>query len=508
MFDLLYCFIGLQLTVARILRKTKIFFELFNLKSTPMTENTPVDIDTLVRASPCWFAYIASRGRWRPARHLLKLEDALLEASAGGKRRLIVNMPPRHGKSEFISKFFPAWFLSRNPEKRIILTSYETSFAQSHGRQVRRLISEYGSQYFGVYLSDDKKAAGEFTLAGSAGSMICTGAGGAITGRGADLLIIDDPVKNDAEAGSPTYRDSVYEWFRATAFTRLEPGGMLVLLMTRWHEDDLAGRLLRDEPDKYRLLNFPAFAEEGDELNRKPGEPLWPERYNRDMLKEIRQTLGEYSFSALYMQKPAPASGGIFKRKHCRYFDEQPGHYVLEDGRSVLKSGVLVTAACDLAVTVGAKSDYTVLIVGGTTRDGDLLILDIIREKIEGAGHLDMLRRVYSRHRPALIGIEAVQYQISLVQAAAAEGLPVKKLVPFGDKLARALPAAAKMEAGKVFFRRNAPWLGELLDELLKFPNARRDDQVDAFAYLCDICMPVGKVMPKAAKRRKSGIFE
>ncbi len=450
--------------------------------------------------SPARFAHEISYEFWQPAKHLLLLENYLLEMLNGENKRLIVSMPPRHGKSEFISKYFPAWYLGNNPDHRIILTSYESQFATQWGRQVQALMKEeFYKKIFPIELSKKRAASGDFIIENHKGGMYCCGTGGAVTGRGANLLIIDDPVKNDEEAHSTTYRDKVYDWFRSTAFTRLEPNGGVILLMTRWHHDDLAGRLIRDEPGKWTHLKLPAIAEENDPLGRNYGQALWEERFGLDALKEIRETAGEYWFSALYQQRPSISSGGIFKRQNFLFFDEEPQFY--RTGEKLLPKTMLKKfATIDLATTTNESSDYTVCIIFGISPENDILILDVIREKIEGANHLSWIKQIFSQYQPLQIGIEAVQYQISLVQMAQNEGLPVKQLKADKDKLSRALPIAAKVEAGKVFFRRNAHWLGDFIAELIQFPNAKHDDQVDAFAYIEEFTMLSSSLLPFGKK--------
>ncbi len=467
-------------------------------------------LGALCGATPAWFAFTSSTGKWLPARHLLLLEEYILKAVSSRSGRLIINLPPRHGKSEFMSKFLPTWFLGTFPDKRVILTSYESSFAQSFGRSVMGLLKD-SYDVFGEKIEKNHGSVSDFGLEGRRGGMYSIGAGGAITGKGADLLIIDDPVKNDAEAMSQTYRDNVYEWFKATAFTRIEPGGTVILIMTRWHEDDLAGRLLKDEPDKWTLLNMPAIAEENDILGRAPGEALWAERYDLEKLQEIRDTIGTFWFSSLYQQRPYIEKGGIFKNDDFQYFDDFEEYVEYECmGKQIQvpRSRLIILASADLAVTVTEQADYTVFVICGVAADNSIFIFDIIREKIEGASHIKYLRNIYKRYKPALIGIEAVQYQLSLVQQAQAEGLPVKALRADKDKISRALPLAAKMEAGKVYLKRNAEYLNALIDELLKFPNGKHDDQVDALAYLAEMTTSVSKVRPESAGRKKNHLSD
>jgi hypothetical protein len=256
---------------------------------------------------------------WLSPRHVQLVDRILVDAAAGrlkdrGYAGIIISEPPRHGKSTHCSHWFPAWFLGRYPQKNVILTSYEADFAASWGRKVRDTLQEHGKREFGVTVRADSSSASRWeTTAG--GGMITAGAGGAITGRGAHLLVIDDPVKNAEEAASMTIRDSVWDWYLTTARTRVEPGGFQVIIMTRWHPDDLVGRLLKqmqEDPkaDRFAVVDLPALAEGDDPLGRAPGEPLWPERYDAEELERIKATLGTRAWSSLYQQRPVDAPEG------------------------------------------------------------------------------------------------------------------------------------------------------------------------------------------------------
>ena len=279
-----------------------------------------------IPSSPAEFAVYASKGRWKFARHLVMLNDKLLALARGEIKRLVVLMPPRHGKSEFTSKYFPAWFLGINPDKHVILTSYEATFAASWGRKTRDLLVDYGD-LFGVRIRDDVSSARDWSITGHDGGMITAGAGGPITGRGGDLLVIDDPVKNEEEARSTLMKDKIWDWWHSTAYTRLEPGGVVVLMMTRWAVDDLAGRMLADMNDggePWEVLCLPALAETNDPLGRFDGEALWPERFDETQLRKIRRTVGEQVWLSLYQQRPAAEEGGMFK---ANYFLRDDGTF-------------------------------------------------------------------------------------------------------------------------------------------------------------------------------------
>ncbi|MDQ1266192.1 MAG: Terminase protein, partial [Bacteroidota bacterium] len=396
------------------------------------------------------------------------------------------------------------------------------------GKKVRDIIAVYGKDCFGIELDHKSKAAAEFGIEGHSGGMFCTGAGGSLTGRGAELFIIDDPIKNNSEANSPVIRDKIWEWFKATVFTRLEKDGAMIVIMTRWHEDDLCGRINNNDniitpdivdnskcllPDlkhknDWLLLSLPAIAETGDLLGRQPGEPLWKQRFPLNKLLDIKNTIGIYWFSALYQQKPSADGKEIFKRRCFKYFTEDPNFYYLEKTGEltipVFKSTCNNYATVDLAVSLKETADYTAIIIFAVTEKHDILILEVIRERFEGAEHLNLIRQIHSRFQTKVIGIESVQYQLNLVQNGLHAGLPVKALKPGrNDKLSRALPMQARLDSGTVYFKRDSHWLWEFEDELLKFPNAAHDDQVDAFSYIAELIQPISGSLPVGSGIRK-----
>ena len=433
---------------------------------------------------PAGLARYATQGRWVLAPHLEVLNRKLVDLAAGRIRRLLVTMPPRHGKSELCSVYLPAWYLGNYPERRIILASYESDFAASWGRRVRDVLEQHG-HLFEVSLRADSAAAYRWDLDGYAGGMIAVGVGGAATGRGADLFIIDDPVKSPEEAQSQTMSRRIWDWYRGVARTRLEPGGAVLLIMTRWSEDDLAGRLLADpDGEAWEVLNLPAIAEDNDPIGRVPGEALWPERFPLSELQATRKAVGSYLWSVLYQGRPAPLDGNVFRRPWFRYWTPMGDSYQLEpDSRVIPANSCRRFITVDLAVSEKQSADYTVAAVWAVTNNQDLLLLDRIRKRIPGPDQIPLLRRLYDQWAPDTIGIEAVAYQLSIIQHARRDGLPVKELKPDRDKVSRALVAAARLEGGTVYWPATAPWLDEWENELLLFPNSRHDDQVDTLAY-------------------------
>lgn len=467
---------------------------------------TKSDLWHLAACSPAWLATSISKKQWIFAPHLQLIDRYIMEAVRKGSTKIMINMPPRHGKSEFISKYLPFWYLGNYPDNRIILASYGGEFASSWGKKVKEMIEMYGNLIFGIGIDKSLRSSHNFKIKDHSGSMNCIGALGQITGKGADLMIIDDPVKNDAEANSSVYRDNIWQWFTTTAYTRLEPKGILIIVMTRWHEDDLCGRVIRKEGKRFKKnwihLELPAIADEKDRIGREKGESLWPERYSKEKLEDIRKTMGNYWFAALYQQRPAPQDGAVFNSKYFKYFDIMDGIYDLKESK-VAAGKCPIYAVIDLAVTVNERSDYTVIMVFAVTPQSEILLLDLIRQRIEGAEHLNLVKHIYQKWRPISIGIESVQYQIALVQSARREGIPVKELKPDKDKLSRALAIAARMEAGLVYFKDGSPWLEDLERELLNFPNSGHDDQVDAFAYTVYMISNVSRTLPSGIKNNK-----
>ena len=427
------------------------------------------------------------------APHIELINREIVEAIAAAKQRrsaspqiLLVALPPRHGKSTLISHLTPAWYLGIFPERQVMLTSYEADFAAGWGTRVRDTLAEHGSSLFGVGIDRSKRAAARWRLEQSGGGMISAGVGGAITGRGAHLLIIDDPVKNAEAAMSERIRERHWEWWLATARSRLEPGALVIVLMTRWHDGDLGGRMLAESAnggDPVREIRLPALAEEADPMGREKGEALWPARYSVEYHENTRKTIGPYWFSAMYQGRPSPDEGGIFDRRDFRHFELRDGlaRLQLPDGGTKEIDPDYCTKATyvDLAVSEKQTADYTVALQVWVTQDGELLICEVIRKRIPGPAQAEFLAENYI----GTLKVEAIGYQTALIQALRERGLPVERVYPDKDKVTRASAAGALYKAGKIYHRRDAAWLHDFEAELLGFPAAEHDDQADALAY-------------------------
>lgn len=420
---------------------------------------------------PAWFAGAASGGKWLCPPHLLYASRALDRIRRGECKRLMIFMPPRHGKSELVSKHFPAFLLRENPTRRVILCSYEAEFAAFWGERAKESWFAGGEAFQASTLLRSSRSNWWVTPEG--GYMATAGVGGAITGKGMDVGIIDDPVKNAADAYSATQRENVWNWYLSTFATRLEPGGAIILMMTRWHHDDLAGRLLRNQPGEWEVIRFPAIAIEADVLGRKPGDALWPARYNADALATIRESSVRW-WNALYQQTPLEAEGAVASREWFGVVDSIP------QGASEW------VRAWDLAATVSNKADYLVGLKMAKV-GGRYYIADVDRSRTAPADVIPRISRVAAQDGK---GVTVLAEQegggsgkiVSSHIAAALAGYRVEAIRPNGDKVFRALPFLDQAKAGNVFILRG-PWNDAFLAELDTFPAGEHDDQVDPAAY-------------------------
>lgn len=406
--------------------------------------------------------------KYRAPPHLQKLNKCLLKLSRGDIKRLMVFMPPRHGKSELCSKYFPAWYLGTHPDDRVILASYGADFAAIWGSKVRDLLRD-SEGLFGVSVDINSGARNRWDIQGCKGGMYTAGVGGSLTGKGAEVLIIDDPVKNAEQANSPTYRERAKEWYRSTAYTRLTSSGKVIFIQTRWHEDDLGGWLLNNNNDDWTVLSFPAIAEEEDVLGRVSGDALWPGLWPLKSLKERESVLGEYWFSALYQQRPQPAEGGILKRQWLKYHD------------NINRNFKGIYTGWDLAISTKETADYTASCTIGVDYNNDIYVLDWTRDRLLFPEQLKMVNRMYDRWNPLVIGVESTAYQAALPQAILAKRLlPIRNVKPVRDKVTRITGTFTAFEQGKVFLPPDHPLLGDFESEFVTFPSARHDDLLDA----------------------------
>ena len=384
----------------------------------------------------------------------------------------MILMPPGSAKSTYASVIFPAWWFSQHPHSSIISASHSLGLATHFSRRVRGLILEK-QHYLGFSISNQQRAIETWTTSGG-GDYLSVGVRGAITGRRADLVIIDDPVKSQADAESPRQRDHIWEWFKSDVTTRLKPGGRVVLIMTRWHPEDLGGQLLERLAAEWRVVRLPALAEPDDPLGRPTGTPLWPEWEDREALLRKRELIGERAWSALFQQNPLPSGGRLFSIERIAVVEPSstPDHMV---------------RAWDLAATVitGTNDpDWTVGIKMRRDGTGRYTILDVVR--IRGTPHqVEELIVTTAQKDGAKVTVaipedpgQAGKSQISYLTRQLA-GYHVIASRETGSKATRAMPLASQVEAGNVSIARG-DWNQTLLDEMRDFPWGKKDDQVDA----------------------------
>lgn len=413
-----------------------------------------------------WLAKTEPRWKWNKPfqKHLLDALDAFIKS---GSRRLMIFMPPRHGKSEMVTVRYSAWRLEKDPKLNIIVGSYNQKLANRFSRQIRRIVGER------VPLAKDRNAAAEWETS-MGGGVRAVGVGAGVTGFGADLVMIDDPVKGRSHAESKAIRDNTWEWYTDDLYTRLEPKGAVVLIQTRWHEDDLAGRLIKgmqNGGDQWDIVKLPAIAEDDDPLGRQTGKALWPERYDLKRLEQIKQQQGSYSFNALYQQRPVSREGNVFKREW------------FENIVSRAPQGLAWARGYDLAVSTRSSADYTASFRCAFDREGNLYIADGFRRRIE---YPEQRRYVIERVRSednTVHGIEKALHGQALVQDlrkdATLRGRSIQAIAVDNDKFTRALAWAALAEEGKVRLVQGT-WIDAFVDEICAFPDGQHDDQVDA----------------------------
>jgi len=406
--------------------------------------------------------------------HIQALANDLEAIERGELRRLIVVMPPRHGKSELVSVRFPCWYMGRNPVEAIVQAGYAESIALTHSRRSRDIFVSpqqnvlfpevrYRPEKVGQgNIIPEKQAAHEWgTIQG--GSYYAVGIGGGLTGRGFNIGIIDDPVKDDEEASSKTIRDKVWEWYSKVFRTRAEPNSAIIVVMTRWHQDDLVGRLLEEAKnfpasDQWKILHFPAI---------KDDQALWPERFPLSELNKLRATPSAIrSFEALYQGNPTVAEGQIFKQEWWRYYKHLP------------KIDRLIHS-WDTAFKDKTQNDFSVCTVWGETANGYYLV-DMWRGKVEFPELKIMAETIYNRDHPIAVLVEDAASGQSLIQAIQRDTrMPILPIKVDKNKVARANAVTPLIESGNVYLPEDATWLFDYIEELSGFPNATHDDQVD-----------------------------
>lgn len=426
-----------------------------------LARRTPTKTPNQVADFSEWLTSVSPNYNWT-WRWIVYVQSQLERFTRGEFNRLMLFVPPQHGKSSLVTERYPAWRIERDPSLRVIIGAYNSTHAERFGRQIRRIVQGR------VELSAERCAAGDWeTYCG--GGCRSVGVGAGVTGRSADLVIIDDPVRGREEAESPAYRNRVWEWYTDDVYTRLQPGGQVILIQTRWHEDDLAGRILASEDGpSWTLISLPAEAEENDPLGRAPGEPLCPERFDAAALADRKRVLGSYSYAALYQQRPAPAEGALIKQAWLRFYDVPPDQF-----DTVIQSW-------DMAFKAEVDSSYVVGQVWGR-RGADCYLIDQVRARLDFPATIRAVCALSARYPEAKVKlVEDDANGPAVIQTLRGQ---VPGLVPVratASKLARAAAISWLFEAGNVWLPRSAPWIDDYVAEICTFPSAANDDQMDA----------------------------
>jgi predicted phage terminase large subunit-like protein len=403
------------------------------------------------------------------------MADAFERVANGELKRLIINMPPRHTKSEFASFLLPAWFLGKFPHKKIIQTAHTAELATGFGRKVRNLVSSENYQkVFDTKLSSDSKAAGRWNT-NMGGDYFAIGVGGAVTGKGADLLIIDDPhSEQEAKQANPAVFDGVYEWFTSGPRQRLQPGGAIIIVMTRWSKRDLTGQILKnsdkDGVDQWEVIDFPAIMPNGN--------PLWPGFWSKTALEALKAELPVSKWEAQYQQNPTSEEGAIIKREHWMIWDKKHPpecEYIIQ--------------SWDTAFEKNNRADYSACTTWGVfqhpNKNGDLkaniILLDAFKERMEFPDLKRKALEIYKEYEPDTLIVEKRAAGAPLIYEMRKMGIPVAEYTPGkgNDKISRVNAISALFESSMVWCPETR-WAEEVMDELASFPNGDHDDLVDS----------------------------
>ncbi len=429
------------------------------------------DLAAAAGASPASLAIHYSRGTWRPLQHLMKLNEKLLDLATGKIRRLIVTCPPRAGKSELGSHWLPVYLTGTLPNFRTVVTSYEASLATSWALRARRTFAEIAPSLWSLGLDKERNRQNEWSATNGSSVFAC-GAGGPLTGRGADVAIVDDPHANAEEASSVTMRDKVHEWFAKVLLTRLQQGGRVLVLATRWNRDDLTGRLLQG-PEKWEQLLIPAL----DERDYSYAEEL----FTTEQLRRTRAEVGSHVWQTMFQGDPVSKDAAFFRPENFPIVDAAP-------------EKLLKVRGWDLAAS--SHGDYTCGALLGRWKDR-YIILDCVRGQWP-PGHRDEkilevvkrdgreVRQVFEL-QPSAAGLTEAEYMRQVFSGFRIEHVPAR-----GPKLLRAQPVAGYSESKRISILRASSWNKNLLDELEAFPGGRHDDQIDALAHSFNALMKSG----------------
>jgi predicted phage terminase large subunit-like protein len=453
----------------------------------------------------------AKKSLYRAAKHHRAIAAALEEVEKGNYKRLIITAPPRHGKTELISKLFMSWYCGRNPQNSVIFGTYNEKYATDIGRAVRAYIQHpvYNQIFPDVTLREGSEAADRLQTE-QGGLLAFVGRGGTTTGRGGHLLVIDDPIKDRKEADSATIREDLWTWFTQVIKTRMmDKDARILIVQTRWHEDDLIGRLTDPTNDQYdpeeakqwKIIDLPALAMETDALGRQVGDPLWPERFDEKFLLD-QQRGDPRGFSALYQGRPTPPDGALIKSEYFRTYKP-----------SDLPDNLRYYIASDHALSTKTNADKTCMIPVGIDENDNIYVLsNVVWGHYTADKAVEKMLELMRQYKPLVWWAEKTHISKSigpfLRKRMREENVycAIHEMTPLADKVARAQSLVGRMANHKVFFPERSVWWPAARDELLKFPNGQHDDFVDTMAWIgLGLLLQVGARPKKAVNVNDKG---
>lgn len=416
-----------------------------------------------------------NRPEYVPWTHHKILCDALMKVYTGKIRRLIVNMPPGHAKSEYVSRYFPPWYLGHRPNEYMILASYGQDLANDFGRDVRNIINDdsFPFMFPDLQIRQDSRSAKRWHTT-RRGGYYAVGVGSALTGRRGNGAIIDDPFKDHKDAMSKLKRKTVRDWFQYVLLTRLYQDAWVILTQTRWHEDDLTGWLMKEYPDDWTVINLPAIATKADITGRKIGEALWEPKFGIKFLTQLKKDIGPRAFEALYQQNPSMEEGNIFLRKNWKFYSEATLPIKFQE----------ILISMDTNVEEGADNDETAIAVLGK-KGADYYLLDMVHAVMGFNSQIASLQQVSGNWKMAfkkLIEKKANGPAIQNLLKSKMSGMVMVE--PQGSKVERAWAVEPLHIAGNLYVpsdKAKHPWVDEFIEQMALFPNADHDDMVDAF---------------------------
>lgn len=453
--------------------------------------------------------------RYIYGRHILILCQYLERVASGEIKRLLISMPPQHGKSNAVTANFPSWYLGKFPDRGVMITAYGADLAGDFSRQNRENVREYGEEIFGIQLSAEKQGVYRWELKGCQGKLTATGVGGPITGRGASLIIVDDPIKNHDDASSQVYKARLYDWYKTTLRTRLSPTGAIIVIQTRWCDDDLIGQLLIDAGNKdgeqWFTLNMPAEATGTEDettqklFQRKQGDPLWPEVFDKATLKATRMALGTYAWESLYQQNPVPYKDILFKKGWLQYYEPAELIYDVDRKFYRFQGSPVVKRVASLDPATGDGEDFSGIGVADVTADGKVIFRVLDRYDLSIPEQYKKVLEIHTIFNPHPFLVEEQGYQRAIRQTLLAEGhpIPFKSVQPDRrGKFTRISEMSPFFEWGKIFILHS---MKHFVDEYIVFPTGKNDDVLDA----CEMIIAFVRTLPVfGAGGLSSGILQ